>query len=116
MEPKEKLTDIVCVPCQGGMPALEADEIASYQRQTPDWEVRDVEGVKQLHRSFSFKDYDAAVAFTNAVAELAQREDHHPAMLLEWGRVTVSWWTHKINGLHVNDFVAAAKTDALFTA
>jgi len=116
MSQEEKLTDIVCVPCQGGVPPLEPDEIADYQRQTPEWNVNEVDGVSQLQRVFAFKNYAQAVSFTKAVADLAEREDHHPAILLEWGRVSVSWWTHKINGLHVNDFVAAAKTDALFAA
>lgn len=116
MTKSEKLTDIQCVPCQGGVPALTAQAIADYQNQTPLWEVLDVDGVNQLHRSFKFSNYEQAVAFTNSIAELARVEDHHPALLLEWGRVSVSWWTHKINGLHVNDFVAAAKTDALFSA
>ena len=71
------------------------------------------EGINRLERNFEFPDFVQAMAFTNQVGVLAEEEDHHPAILTEWGRVTVTWWTHKIRGLHRNDFVAAAKTDTL---
>src|SRR5213078_2900735 len=89
-------------------------EIAELQPQVPDWELLDVDGVKRLRRSFAFDGFAPALAFTNAVGALAEEEGHHPALLTEWGRVTVSWWTHKIRGLHRNDFVMAAKTDELY--
>ena len=63
---------------------------------------------------FRFDDFAKALAFTNALGQLAEEEDHHPALLTEWGRVTVTWWTHKIRGLHRNDFVMAAKADELY--
>ena len=66
-----------------------------------------------LNRVFKFKDYGQSLAFTQKVAALAEEEDHHPSIILEWGTVEVTWWTHKIGGLHKNDFIAAAKTDAL---
>jgi len=69
--------------------------------------------IKRLTRNYDFKNFAEAIAFTNRVGDLAESEAHHPALLTEWGRVTVSWWTHKIRGLHVNDFIMAAKTDAL---
>jgi len=75
--------------------------------------VVEKDGIKRLERSFDFEDFVGALAFTNNVGELAEREGHHPDILTEWGRVTVSWWTHKIGGLHKNDFIMAAKTDAL---
>jgi 4a-hydroxytetrahydrobiopterin dehydratase len=67
-----------------------------------------------LSRRFRFDDFANALAFTNALGKLAEEEDHHPALLTEWGRVTVTWWTHKIRGLHRNDFVMAAKADELY--
>jgi 4a-hydroxytetrahydrobiopterin dehydratase len=70
--------------------------------------------VKKLERVFHFKNFVQALAFTNKIGELAESEGHHPAMLTEWGRVGVAWWTHKIGGLHKNDFVMAAKTDHIF--
>ena len=82
----------------------------------PDWELREEEGEKRLRRAFTFKDFAPALVFTNKVGALAEEEGHHPALLTEWGKVTVAWWTHKIGGLHRNDFIMAARTDALFEA
>ena len=82
--------------------------------EVPDWEVIQVEGVNQLRRQLRFRNFVPAQAFTNQVADLAEEEGHHPAILLEFGKVTVHWWTHKIHGLHRNDFIMAARTDELF--
>jgi 4a-hydroxytetrahydrobiopterin dehydratase len=90
-----------------------AAEEAELRPQIPDWERREVDGVPRLERTFRFPDFAAALAFTDRVGALAEEQGHHPALLTEWGRVTVSWWTHKIGGLHRNDFVMAARTDAL---
>jgi 4a-hydroxytetrahydrobiopterin dehydratase len=84
-----------------------------FMQQLPDWQIRNQDGVDQLTRAFVFKNFSQALEFTNRVGELAEAEGHHPAILTEWGRVTVSWWTHKIGGLHRNDFIMAAKTDRL---
>lgn len=89
-------------------------EIAELQPQVPEWDLTEEEGIKKLSRVFPFDDFAKALAFTNALGELAEEEDHHPALLTEWGRVTVTWWTHKIRGLHRNDFVMAAKADELY--
>jgi 4a-hydroxytetrahydrobiopterin dehydratase len=70
-------------------------------------------GIKRLKRAFTFNNFIDAVAFTQKVAVLAENENHHPSILTEWGKVTVYWWSHKIKGLHVNDFIMAAKTDQL---
>lgn len=72
-----------------------------------------IDGVKRLSRNFSFKDFKQAIKFVNEVANIAESENHHPQIVCEWGRVTVDWWTHKIKGLHQNDFIMAAKTDAI---
>jgi 4a-hydroxytetrahydrobiopterin dehydratase len=87
------------------------EEIAALHPQVAEWDLVEVDGVSRLRRDFEFPDFAAALAFTNLVGALAEAEGHHPALLTEWGRVTVSWWTHKIRGLHRNDFVMAAKTD-----
>jgi len=71
-------------------------------------------GEEQLERTFKFRNFAQALAFTNQVGELAEQEDHHPMMVTEYGKVTVVWWTHKIGGLHRNDFVMAARTDELY--
>ena len=105
------LTQIKCVPCRGGEPTVTEAEMAEYRLQVPDWQVVEREGVKRLERVFKFKNFAQALVFTNRVGELAESEGHHPAILTEWGKVTVTWWTHKIHGLHRNDFVMAAKTD-----
>ncbi len=81
--------------------------------QVPDWALVERDGIQRLERAFAFPDFGDALAFTNAVGALAEEEGHHPALLTEWGGVTVTWWTHKIRGLHQNDFIMAAKTDQL---
>lgn len=102
-----------CVPCRGGVPPLTNTEINQYYKQLQSWAVVEKDGIKRLEKSFAFKNFAEALAFTNKVGEIAENEGHHPEILTEWGKVTVSWWTHKINGLHKNDFIMAAKIDAL---
>jgi 4a-hydroxytetrahydrobiopterin dehydratase len=88
-------------------------EIAELQPQIPAWTLVDQEDVPRLERSYRFKDFAQALAFTNKVGALAEQEGHHPAILTEYGKVAVSWWTHAIRALHRNDFIMAAKTDQL---
>lgn len=108
-----QLHEMKCVPCRGGDPALSAGEIVALLPQLPDWQPVMQENLLRLERVFKFKNYAEAVEFTNKLAALAEAEDHHPLIVLEWGRVTVQWWTHVVKGLHQNDFIMAAKTDAL---
>ena len=89
------------------------EEIEALRPQVPEWELLEVDGVKQLRRVFPAESFAAALAFTNEVGKLAEAEAHHPQLVTEWGRTTVTWWTHKIKGLHLNDFIMAAKTDRL---
>ena len=110
----ETLREMSCVACRSDAPTVTEAEIAELQPQVPEWEIVEQEGIKKLSRVFRFDDFAGALAFTNALGELAEAEDHHPALLTEWGRTTVTWWTHKIKGLHRNDFVMAAKTDELY--
>jgi len=109
----EELKQLKCVPCRGGEPPLTSEQIGELKPDVPDWQVIEVDGIQRLQRAFKFKDFAEALAFTNKVGALAEAEDHHPALLTEWGKVTVTWWTHKIRGLHKNDFIMAAKTDGL---
>ena len=102
-----------CIPCRKGDPALTDARVAELLSQIPEWELVEVDGVKRLQRIFKLKDYAEAVAFTNRLAMTAEKEDHHPLIVLEWGRVTVQWWTHVVKGLHRNDFIMAAKTDEM---
>jgi 4a-hydroxytetrahydrobiopterin dehydratase len=105
-----------CEPCRKGAPLANATETADYMHQLLDWQIIAVDDIRRLTRSYSFKNFRQALDFTYRVGELAEQEGHHPAILLEWGKVTLSWWTHKIGGLHRNDFIMAAKSDQLFTA
>jgi 4a-hydroxytetrahydrobiopterin dehydratase len=105
-----------CRPYQSGERALSADEIAELRPQVPEWTMVGREGIQRLERTFAFPSFAEALAFTNRVGAVAEAEDHHPAILTEWGKVTVTWWTHKVGGLHLNDFIAAAKTDRVYAA
>jgi 4a-hydroxytetrahydrobiopterin dehydratase len=102
-----------CVACRRDAPRVTDDEIAELQPEVPEWELIEVDGIPRLRRVFTFDDFAQALDFTRRVGEIAEKEGHHPAIVTEWGRTTVTWWTHKIKGLHRNDFVMAAKTDAL---
>jgi 4a-hydroxytetrahydrobiopterin dehydratase len=103
-----------CVACRKGEPVLTNEEIAEFEQQVPEWQVIAVNGYLRLERHFSVKDFAEALAFTERIGKIAEQEDHHPLITLEWGHVTVQWWTHIIAGLHRNDFIMAAKTDALY--
>jgi 4a-hydroxytetrahydrobiopterin dehydratase len=111
----EALAQIKCVACRGDEPTVTDVEMAEFLPQVPAWEVVERTGIKRLERVFKFPDFAQALAFTNKVGELAEAEGHHPAILTEWGKVTVTWWTHKIKGLHRNDFILVAKTDLLYS-
>ena len=102
-----------CVACRRDAPLVTAAEIEELRPQVPEWELVERDGIPRLERVLRFANFAEALAFTNRVGVLADAEGHHPALLTEWGRVTVTWWTHKIHGLHRNDFVMAAKTDSL---
>lgn len=97
-----------CVPCRGGVPPLTEAERAPLLAQLDGWSV--VEG-HHLSKSFTFPDFVEALAFVNRVGEVAERNGHHPDVLLSWGKVRVDIWTHKIDGLTESDFVLAAKCD-----
>ncbi len=108
-----RLSEGKCIPCRKGDPALTDAEVNELLPQVPAWELVEVDGIKRLQRVFKMKNYVESVAFTNKIALIAEKEDHHPLIVLEWGRVTVQWWTHVVGGLHQNDFVMAARTDEM---
>jgi 4a-hydroxytetrahydrobiopterin dehydratase len=110
----QKLAEMKCEACRKDAPTVTEQEIAELIKQIPDWRIVERDGIKRLEREFKFKNFSEALAFTNEVGQLAESEGHHPALLVEWGRVTVTWWTHKIKGLHRNDFIMAAKTDQIY--
>lgn len=107
------LSQETCNACRPGAVALSAAEQAQLLSQLDGWQIETRDAIAQLEKSFSFSDFVQALAFTNAVGALAEAVDHHPALLTEWGKVTVTWWTHSLGGLHRNDFIMAARTSAL---
>lgn len=109
------LTKATCEACSADAPKVSEAELAELLRQIPDWNIEVRDGVMQLERAYTFRTFKHALAFTNAVGEIAETENHHPALLTEWGKVTVTWWSHSIKGLHRNDFIMAARTDVLAT-
>jgi 4a-hydroxytetrahydrobiopterin dehydratase len=109
----DELTKEKCTACRRGSPRVTDAEISELRPQIPEWKLIEREGIPRLERVFRFRNFADAVAFTNRIAALAEDEGHHPAILTEWGRVTVTLWTHKISALHRNDFVMAAKIDSL---
>ena len=102
-----------CEACRADAPKVSDEELAELIRAIPEWVVEVRDGVMQLERVFKFSNFVDALAFTNQVGDLAEKEGHHPALLTEWGQTTVTWWSHKIRGLHRNDFIMAARTDQL---
>lgn len=104
-----------CVPCSGNSPPILAAAIARLKPQIPEWTIIHVNDQTRLQRVYKFRDFKIALNFTQQVGEAAENDGHHPALLTEWGQVTVTWWTHAIGGLHSNDFIMAAKTDQIAT-
>ncbi|MEM7591238.1 MAG: 4a-hydroxytetrahydrobiopterin dehydratase [Cyanobacteria bacterium P01_A01_bin.83] len=104
-----------CVPCEGNVSPATAEEIDRYKKQIPDWNLTTENSELRLQRVFKFSNFKDALSFTNSIGEIAETQGHHPALLTEWGKVTVTWWTHAIDGLHHNDFIMAAKTDAVYS-
>jgi 4a-hydroxytetrahydrobiopterin dehydratase len=105
-----------CEPCRKGAPTVTEDKVAELHPQVPEWSLVQRDGIDRLERVFTFPDFAQALEFTNRVGALAEAAGHHPALLTEWGRVTVAWWTHKIRGLHRNDFRMAAQTDQAYAS
>ncbi len=110
----EDLAKTQCVPCRQSDPPLDQGSISEYLRMLPDWKLVEVKDVPRIRRRFRFPNFAAALAFTDHVGAAAEEQDHHPRIVTEWGSVTVDWWTHAVSGLHVNDFIMAAKTDELY--
>lgn len=108
-----ELAQMKCIACRRGEPTVADAEIAESHPQVPLWSIVERDGIRRLERVFKFENFAKALEFANKVGQIAEAEGHHPAILTEWGMVTVTWWTHKIAGLHRNDFIMAAKTDRL---
>lgn len=103
-----------CAACRADATPVTDADIAELHPQVPDWAIVVEDGTRRLTRTFRFPDFAQALAFTAAVGRLAEEEGHHPRIVTEYGRVQVTWWTHKIRDLHRMDFICAVKTDAAF--
>tara|TARA_B100000767_G_scaffold241669_1_gene238279 strand:- start:216 stop:557 length:342 start_codon:yes stop_codon:yes gene_type:complete len=108
-----KFSELKCAACRIGGPKVTDEQHKILMLEIPEWASILVHDVEQLQRVYKFKNFKLALEFTNLLGEISETEDHHPAICTEWGKVTVTWWTHTIKGLHRNDFIMAAKTDAL---
>lgn len=105
-----------CETCTTGDRALSAEQSSALLQQLDGWQIETAGSVAQLCKRYRFADFRQALDFTNQVGRLAEEHNHHPALLTEWGMLTVRWWTHSVAGLQQNDFSMAARTDALAAA
>jgi len=110
----QSLSEKTCTACGLDSPKATQMQIQEALAELPKWKVIQVDGVDQLQRVYTVKNFVYAMALTQAIGLLAEEYNHHPALLTEWGKVTVTWWTHKIKGLHENDLIMAAKTEKIF--
>lgn len=110
----QKLSQAQCEACRADAPKVSDDELKELLAHIPDWNIEVRDSIMQLEKTFPFKNFVRALEFTNKVGEIAEQEGHHPALTTEWGKVTITWWSHKIRGLHRNDFIMAARTDDVF--
>ena len=99
-----------CVPCRGGVPPLEGEEIQKLLKELEGWEVVNEHHLKKRYK---FGDFRESVAFVNRVGEMAEQQGHHPDICFGWGQAEITIWTHKIDGLTESDFILAAKIDQL---
>ncbi len=107
------LADRNCVPCRGGVPPLKGDRLREIHQQLADPALWNVVDQHHIVRTCKFPDFKSALAFVNQVGELAEEQGHHPDILLAWGKVEITIWTHAVNGLTESDFILAAKIDQL---
>lgn len=109
------LHNMPCMPCPAGSAPMPEAQCRRLLENIPGWELVTIDNIIRLRRHFTFPDFRKALAFTNQTGELAEAEQHHPQLITEWGKVTVTWWTHSVNGVHMNDFIMAARTGTLFS-
>ena len=112
------MTDLskeTCSACEIGSPLVPHDEQLELLKGLDGW-IIDNSDISKLIKEFKFDNYEQSIRFANLIADLAEAQDHHPKITLEWGKVNLEWWSHKIKGLHMNDFICAAKSDEIFYA
>jgi 4a-hydroxytetrahydrobiopterin dehydratase len=115
VDPMANLAQEHCVSINASSLRLDEAEAGNLLAELNGWKIINKNNELMLEKSFKFADFKQALAFTNQLGQLAEVENHHPALLTEWGLVTASWWTHRIKGLHRNDFIMAAKTEAVYS-
>ena len=108
---KRELTSMKCFPCRGGIPPLQSDKIEKMMNIVEGWKLES--GPDKITKKYKFKNFKEAMHFVNKVADIAETEGHHPDISISWNKVTLTLWTHAINGLHENDFIMAAKIDEM---
>jgi len=108
------LTRKKCEACRVGAPLATEAEIEEYMRQLPEWKIVEIDGIKRLTRTYDFNNFMEAMSFSNKIAVIAEEQNHHPSIVTEWGKVTVTWWSNIIKEIHLNDFIMASKTEELF--
>lgn len=111
------MTELVqqrCIPCRGDEPPISEEEIIKLMQHIPEWDIVEREGVPTLQRSFKLDDFNKALQFSMKIGEVADEEDHHPILIIQWGKATVKWSTDAISNLFINDFIMAAKTDEIY--
>lgn len=106
----------ICEACSVDAPKATQSEIEDFLKNHNEWYLATDVEFPQLRREFKFNDFSTAQKFTNIISDLAEEEGHHPSILLEYGKVTISWWSHKIQSLHVNDFILSSKTEELYNS
>ncbi|WP_111976630.1 4a-hydroxytetrahydrobiopterin dehydratase [Algibacillus agarilyticus] len=110
----QQLCSLTCEPCKKGSTTINDQLKETYLAALATWEIKTRDGVDCLNRVYEFKNFAQALEFTQKIGELAEINGHHPCLMTEWGQVTVSWWTHKIKGLHEADFILAGRTEDIF--
>jgi len=105
-----------CIPCNSNTPQLDPVKISKLLVEIPDYKLLEIEGMKRISKTYLFKNFKEALAFTNDLGKKSEEENHHPQIILEWGKVKVSWWTHSIGGLDTNDFIMAMKTEQIYNS
>lgn len=110
------LRQLQCKPCKGDAAPVDSADYKALLAQLPGWQIEDRNGVSILTKVHDFKRYSQCLEFVQRIGELAESHDHHPEMVISWGKVQVTWWTHTINGLHLNDFILASETEAIARA
>jgi 4a-hydroxytetrahydrobiopterin dehydratase len=110
----DKLADLHCNEVTRDTPRMNPKDIKYYLDQIEDWRLYEKDGEPHLEKAYSFRNFTAAMTFSHRVGQIADTENHHPAILTEWGKATVTWWTHRNKGLTLNDFIMAAKTEQIY--